>query len=51
MTYVTLANAKKLDMKHYIEKMKEHDKNRLSFNKRMEYWKNYFNEIDKTISK
>ena len=26
---------------HYVEKLKEHEEKRLSFNERMEYWTNY----------
>ena len=35
------ANAKTVEIKHYVEKIKEHEALRLSFNKRMEYWSNY----------
>ena len=44
MTYVQLANAKKLDMTHYVEKHKEHEARRASFNERQEYWRAYFDE-------
>lgn len=42
MTSATNANVVKLDMKHYIEKIKEHEEKRLSTNERMAYWTNYF---------
>jgi hypothetical protein len=41
MTYATNASVMKIDIKHYVEKIKEHEKKRLSFNERMAYWTNY----------
>jgi len=48
MTYVTLANAMRLDMTHYIAKIKEHEARRASFNERQEYWRAYFDELDRS---
>jgi hypothetical protein len=33
-----------IDIKHYVEKIKEHDEKRLSFNERMAYWTKYLEE-------
>jgi len=41
MTFVTPVSAIKIDIEHYVKKIKEHEEKRLSFNERMEYWKNY----------
>lgn len=35
-----------IDIQHYVKKLKEHEQQRLSFNERMNYWKNY-REINK----
>jgi len=32
---------RKLDIKHYVEKIKEHDEKRLSWNERIAYWQKY----------
>jgi len=51
MTFVQDATAKKLDMKHYVEKIKEHEARRASFNERQEYWRKYFeSKLDKSQS-
>ena len=44
MTYVQVANAKHLDMTHYVKIIKEHEARRASFNERQEYWRAYFDE-------
>jgi hypothetical protein len=44
MTCVTNAIATKIDINHYIKKIKEHEEKRLSFNERMAYWKQYAKE-------
>ena len=41
MTYVSDANAQIVDIEHYVEKLKEHEEKRLSFNERMAYWEQY----------
>ena len=48
MTYVTLANAMRLDITHYVTKIKEHEARRASFNERQEYWRAYFDGLDKS---
>ena len=35
------APAKTVEINHYVEKLKEHEALRLSFNERMKYWKEY----------
>lgn len=30
-----------IPIQHYVEKLKEHDEKRLSFNERMAYWEEY----------
>ena len=51
MTSVQDAIVKKLDMKHYVEKIKEHEARRASFNERQEYWRKYFeSNLDKSQS-
>ena len=38
-------------MKHYVEKIKEHEARRASFNERQEYWRKYFeSNLDKSQS-
>ena len=49
MTYVQLANAKKLDMTHYVEKHKEHEARRASFNERSEYWRAYHEQMEQLV--
>ena len=35
-------NLTKEELKHYIKKIKEHEANKTSTNKRNKYWKEYF---------
>ena len=49
MTYVQLANAKKIDMTHYVKKMKEHEARRASFNERSEYWRAYNEQMGRLV--
>ena len=44
MTYVHNAIVAKLNITHYVEKIKEHEARRASFNERQEYWRAYFDE-------
>lgn len=39
-----------MNIKHYVEKIKEHEKKRLSFNERMDYWNKYQEENKKCMS-
>ena len=32
---------KEIDIKHYVEKLKEHEAKRLSTNERLAYWRKY----------
>lgn len=48
MTYVHSAIVAKLNINHYVEKIKEHEARRASFNERQEYWRAYFDELDKS---
>lgn len=48
MTYVQVANAMRLDMTHYVKIIKEHEARRASFNERQEYWRAYFDGLDKS---
>ena len=48
MTYVHSAIVKRLNITHYVEKIKEHEARRASFNERQEYWRAYFDELDKS---
>ena len=48
MTYVHSAIVAKLNITHYVEKIKEHEARRASFNERQEYWRAYFDELDKS---
>ena len=41
MTYVSDADVPTVEIKHYVEKLKEHEEKRLSFNERMAYWEEY----------
>ena len=41
MTSVSDVPAKTVEINHYVEKIKEHEALRLSFNERMKYWKQY----------
>jgi len=38
---VVVNNVSEKDIKHYIEKIKEHEDRRASFNERIDYWSNY----------
>lgn len=42
MTSALDAPAKTVEIKHYIEKIKEHEERRASTNERQAYWSNYF---------
>tara|TARA_B100002019_G_scaffold293258_1_gene319687 strand:- start:8981 stop:9133 length:153 start_codon:yes stop_codon:yes gene_type:complete len=49
MTYVPDATARVIhDIKHYVQKLKEHEAQRLSFNERMAYWKKYHEDLEKS---
>ena len=39
------ANAKTVEINHYVEKIKEHEAKRLSFNERMKYWEEYHKSL------
>ena len=41
MTSASDVPAKTVEIKHYVEKIKEHEDLRLSFNERMKYWEEY----------
>ena len=41
MMSVLNATAKTVEINHYVEKLKEHEALRLSFNERMKYWEEY----------
>ena len=41
MTSVSDVPAKTVEINHYVEKIKEHEARRASFNERMEYWRKY----------
>ena len=41
MTSVSNATAKTVDIKHYIEKYKEHEERHATTNERNAYWKEY----------
>ena len=45
---VTDVPAKTVEINHYVKKIKEHEARRASWNERMEYWKNYHEELDKS---
>ncbi len=47
MTYVLDVPAKTVEIKHYVEKIIEHEARRASWNERMEYWKNYHEQMGK----
>lgn len=49
MTYVHSAIVKQIDIKHYVEKIKEHEARRASFNERMEYWRAYHEQMDNLV--
>ena len=38
--------AKTVEIKHYVKMMLEHEARRASWNERMEYWKNYHDNMD-----
>ena len=40
--YASDVLAKTVEIKHYIEKIKEHEERRASTNERQAYWSNYF---------
>ena len=43
--------AKIVEINHYVEKLKEHEARRASFNERQEYWRKYFeSNLDKSQS-
>ena len=46
MTSALNAPAKTVEIKHYIEKIKEHETRRASTNERQAYWSNYFKNKD-----
>ena len=46
MTSALNAPAKTVEIKHYIEKIKEHEARHASTNERQAYWSNYFNNKD-----
>lgn len=48
MTSVSDVPAKTVEINHYVEKIKEHEARRASFNERMKYWKNYYDNMDKS---
>ncbi len=48
MTSASDVPAKTVEIKHYVEKIKEHEARRASFNERMEYWKNYHDNMDRS---
>jgi len=48
MTYVHNAIVAKLNITHYVKIIKEHEARRASFNERQEYWRAYFDELDKS---
>ena len=37
--------AKTVEINHYVEKIKEHEEKRLSFNERMKYWEEYHKSL------
>ena len=41
MTSASDVPAKTVEINHYVEKLKEHEALRLSFNERMKYWEEY----------
>ena len=45
MTSASDVPAKTVDIKHYVEKIKEHEEKRLSFNERMQYWQEYHKSL------
>lgn len=45
---VTDVPAKTVEINHYVKKIKEHDARRASWNERMEYWKNYHDNMDRS---
>ena len=40
MDYQAMLN--QIPIEHYIKKIKEHEEKRLSFNERIEYWRQYY---------
>jgi len=49
MTFVRDVSATQIPMKHYIEKIKEHEARRASFNERMEYWRAYREQMGRLV--
>ena len=45
---VTDVPAKTVEINHYVKKIKEHEARRASWNERMEYWKKYHDELDRS---
>jgi hypothetical protein len=45
MTSVSNATAKTVDIKHYIEKYKEHEERHATTNERNAYWKEYVESL------
>jgi len=50
MTYAQDANAKRLDMIHYVKTIKEHEARRASTNERNEYWRKYYEQMGRLVS-
>jgi hypothetical protein len=48
MMSVLNATAKTVEINHYVKKIKEHEARRASWNERMEYWKNYHDNMDRS---
>ena len=48
MMSVLNANAKTVEIKHYVEKLKEHEARRASTNERNKYWKDYHDNMDRS---
>ena len=38
------------EIEHYVRVIKEHEARRASFNERMEYWRKYYNDNERTIN-
>jgi len=48
MMSVLNATAKTVEIKHYVEKIKEHEARRASTNERLKYWKDYHDNMDRS---
>ena len=48
MTFALDATAKTVEIKHYVEKIKEHEARRASTNERLKYWKDYHDNMDRS---